>query len=124
MPNRLWKGLTLALVCCLATCGAFASDWPQFRGPGGNATSDEAKTPLKWSATENIAWKQTLPGRGASSPIVWGDRIFLTAYTGFGTDEEAPGEKEDLRLHVICLDRNSGKIRWDETIKPSPSTQD
>lgn len=123
MLNPRWIGPTFALICFLAS-HTIASEWPQFRGVGGNAASDDANTPLTWSGTENIAWKQALPGRGASSPIVWGDRIFLTAYTGFGTVEEAPGDKENLRLHVICLDRSSGKIVWDETIKPSPNTQD
>ena len=124
MPNRLWIRPTLVLICCLASRTNFAAEWPQFRGVGGNAVAEDEKTPVTWSGTENIAWKQALPGRGASSPIVWGDRIFLTAFTGFGTDEEAPGEKENLRLHVICLDRGSGKIRWDETITSSPNTQD
>lgn len=100
-----------------------AGDWPQFRGPGGNGTAPHANPPTTWSDTHNIAWKTELPGRGASSPIVCGDRIFLTAYTGFGIDPESPGDKADLKLHVLCFERDSGRPLWDRSIEASPNTQ-
>lgn len=103
---------------------SFADEWPQFRGPSGNATAADASPPTTWSDTENIVWKTELPGRGASSPIVCGDRIFLTAYTGFGVDIDEPGDKSDLRLHVLCFERDSGKLLWDRFIPASPATQD
>ena len=52
--------------------------WPQFRGPNGQGVSAESGVPLTWSATENVLWKTPIPGRGHSSPVVWGKRLFLT----------------------------------------------
>lgn len=103
---------------------AMASDWPQFRGPNGNATAPDSNPPVRWSDSENIVWKAELPGRGASSPIIFGDRIFLTAYTGYGMNFEKPGDKGDLKLHTLCFDRSSGKLIWDRFINASPATQD
>ncbi len=116
-----------AVWCCLLTLlvsPARSTDWPQFRGPSGNATAAGAATPLRWSAEENIAWKTPLPGRGASSPIVFADRVFLTAFTGYGMSDEQPGEKSDLRLHVLCIDRSTGKLLWDRSIAGSQQTQE
>jgi outer membrane protein assembly factor BamB len=79
-------------------------EWPAFRGPHGNGVADETELPLKWSATENIAWKVPLPGPGASSPIVWGDRVFVTAFTGTRASE--------IVRHVLCFDRGTGAKRW------------
>ena len=88
MPARLVVSLCCAFVFLTIAAGPLsAENWPQFRGNQGNATADKSQPPLKWNATKNIAWKSALPGRGASSPVTWGDRVFLTAYTGFGTDE-------------------------------------
>jgi outer membrane protein assembly factor BamB len=101
-----------------------AENWPQFRGPLGNATAAESQPPTQWSPTENIAWKTALPGRGASSPSVWEGRIFLTAYTGYAVDDEEPGDKADLKLHTICLDRKTGQILWEQSIPGSPKTRD
>ncbi|MDA0919146.1 MAG: serine/threonine protein kinase, partial [Planctomycetota bacterium] len=76
--------LVLMLLFCLSSISSFsvasANDWPQFRGPSGNATAPDSNPPVTWSDSENIVWKTELPGRGASSPIVFGNRIFLTAY--------------------------------------------
>jgi outer membrane protein assembly factor BamB len=60
----------------------YAGDWPQWRGPSGNAISDESGLPLRWSAGEHIKWKATLSGLGTSSPIVWGERVFVTSQQG------------------------------------------
>lgn len=114
----------LILIAILSICSiANADDWPQFRGPSGNATASDSDPPTTWSDSENIVWKTALPGRGASSPIVSGKHVFLTAYTGFGVDAQEPGDKANLRLHVLCFERNSGKLLWDKSIKASPSTQ-
>ena len=61
-----------------------AGDWPQFRGPGGAAVSDETGLPVKWSATENVRWKAELPGRGVSSPVIAGGRVYVTAASATG----------------------------------------
>lgn len=116
--------LLLAALVLISHSASHAGNWPQFRGPLGNATAEESQPPVKWSPTENIAWKTALPGRGASSPSVWEDKIFLTAYTGYAEDEEEVGDKMDLKLHTLCLDRKSGKILWEKTIPGSPNTRD
>ncbi len=120
MPSA--RPLILTALLCICSIGN-ANDWPQFRGPSGNASAPDSNPPTTWSDSENIVWKTELPGRGASSPVVSGNRIFLTAYTGFGVDTEEPGDKEKLRLHVLCFERDSGQLLWDKSIKASSATQ-
>ena len=99
-----------------------AADWPQFRGPSGNGSATD-QTPTKWSDSDNIAWKTKLPGKGSSSPIVVGDKIFLTSFSGYGMSKDNPGVKADLRLHTLCFDRSSGKLIWDKSVEASPNEQ-
>ena len=113
---RSWRGVVL--VCVLAQGALGAADWPRFRGPNGSATSEEKGLPLTWSATENIVWRTPLPGPGASSPIVVDNRVFVTCYSGFGVDPDSPGDQSDLRLHLVCADRTTGKIQWDQVMEP------
>ena len=94
-------------------------DWRGFRGPAGMATSAAAQPPIKWGEDDRIIWKTKLPGRGASSPIVFGNKVVVTAFTGYGMSAEVPGKVSDLRHHVICLDRNNGKPLWSRKIKGS-----
>ena len=89
------------------------TDWAQFRGPGALGRSDAKGLPLSWSDAQNIAWKTDLPGPGASSPIVLGQRIFLTCFTGFATSSREPGEMTGLKRHLLCLNLAGGKIIWD-----------
>jgi len=107
------RAASIAAVLPMVFAGA---DWMRFRGPGGVGSSDE-QTPATWSDAENIVWETALPGFGASSPITLGEKIFLTCYSGYGLDEDDPGEQENLRMHVTCLDRASGKLLWDRRIK-------
>ena len=101
-----------------------AADWPQFRGPHGLGVSAQGKPPVTWSPTENIAWKVALPGPGTSSPIVVGDRIFLTYYTGYGPAAREATSQENLKLHVLCLARSDGKTLWDQTVAPELPEQE
>ncbi len=78
-----------------------AADWPCWRGKDGLGLSPERDVPLVWSRSTNMAWLRPLPGKGASSPVVVGDRVYLTAQT------------EDHGLHVLALDRASGAMAWD-----------
>jgi outer membrane protein assembly factor BamB len=110
-------------------CGhAVASDhWPQFRGPNAAGVSTNAHLPDTWSATDNVAWKTDLPGRSWSSPIVWGERVFLTAVVNsgeseapkkglyFGGDRPEPSKAEHL-WKVLCLDLTTGQIQWEKTV--------
>jgi hypothetical protein len=111
---------TAALLAALLA----GADWPRFRGPDGAGVADATGLPTTWSATENVVWKTPLPGFGASSPIVLGDRVFLTCYTGYGFDRREPGRQSDLLLHTLCIDRADGAIRWDRTLEPRlPETE-
>jgi outer membrane protein assembly factor BamB len=97
----------------------YAGDWQQFRGPGGLGISDEKGLPTEWSAERNIVWKVKLPGAGASSPVTQGDRVFVTCYSGYGLDAKSPGKQEDLRRHLLCLDRKTGKPKWAKEFEPA-----
>ncbi|QDT95773.1 outer membrane protein assembly factor BamB family protein [Gimesia aquarii] len=95
------------------------ADWMRFRGPNGSGVSDEKQaTPTKWSDQKNLMWKAALPGPGSSSPIIVGDKVFVTCWSGYGLNRNNPGDQKDLRRHLICLNRQSGKILWDKTVEP------
>jgi outer membrane protein assembly factor BamB len=81
-------------------------NWPQWRGPAQNGVSDETGLPVQWDQTKNVAWKLAMPGMSGSTPIIWGDRIFLS--TG-------NGEKVEL----WCVDRNGGKVLWQKLVSPN-----
>lgn len=107
-------GLSLAFGVVVSSVVARADNWPQFRGPSGQGESPEKGLPLHWSDTENVVWKTDVPGTGWSSPIVWGDRIFLTS-----TSEDG------ISCHVLCFDRTNGKLQWDvEVFKQTPSKKE
>ena len=93
------------------------ADWWRFRGSGGSGSSNQTGLPVTWNESENIVWRTSLPGYGSSSPIVVGDRIYLTGYSGYGTDAKAPGDQGNLQMHVVCVDLRSGDIQWDKTIQ-------
>jgi outer membrane protein assembly factor BamB len=91
-----------------------AADWPQFRGPGGSGRSDETGLPVQWDGQKNLAWKTQLPGPGASSPATFAGKIYMTCYSGYGTDAKNPGDVKDLTRHLLCLSPE-GKVLWDST---------
>lgn len=113
------------LVLSLSTAFAQADDWSRFRGPNGTgiADGDTSAVPLKWSDTENLKWKTALPGPGSSSPIVWGDRVYVTCYTGYGDGSEG-GKLADLKRHLIALNRADGKILWTKVIAADAAIED
>jgi outer membrane protein assembly factor BamB len=100
---RLLFFSSLALV--LSTAPVDAENWPSWRGPRGDGTSHEKNPPLAWSETTNIRWKTAIPGKGHSSPIVWGERVFVT------TCLEDKGQRM-----LVCLDRRDGKILWQRVV--------
>ncbi len=115
---------------CISPGPAPAGDWPAWRGPTGDGVAAAAsKPPTRWSETENIRWKLPLPGLGHSTPIVSGDRVFLTAAIPFGerTDppvwDGAPGSHDNLpvaqrhRFVALCASRSSGEILWQTTCR-------
>jgi outer membrane protein assembly factor BamB len=110
--------LALCAFFAFLTATADAADWRQFRGPGGLGISDEKNLPTEWSDTKNLVWKIKLPGGGASSPITLGNRIYITAYSGYGLDTKDPGDQKDLKRHLLCLDRKNGSTIWAKQFDP------
>ena len=86
-----------------------AENWPGWRGPSGDGVSAGKGIPTKWSSTENIAWKIPVPGEGHSSPIVWGDKVFLTSSL-----------TEKNKRILLCIDRLSGQTVWQRDVVQSP----
>jgi outer membrane protein assembly factor BamB len=128
--------IAVALACAVSTLSfinrASAANWPQWRGPGGQGISAEKNLPAEWSSTKNIKWKTKILGRSHSSPIVWGNRIFLTTaiegvlvpgakavtHTAGGQvflHPDSVGADHKQTFKVLCLDRESGKIIWEQT---------
>jgi len=99
----------VASILLAAVSAGRAENWPGFRGPRGDGSSAERGLPLRWSATENVAWKVAVPGRGHASPVVWGDRLFLVS---------ALEDKQERVL--LCLDRRTGKTLWQRTVLQAP----
>ncbi len=107
----LFGGIATLLACGLAN----AADWARFRGPNGSGIAPDAKPPTIWSGSQNIRWRTELPGPGTSSPIVVGERIFVTSYSGYG-EERGTGDLQKLQRHLVCVSRADGKIAWSSTI--------
>lgn len=98
---------------------AGGADWFQFRGPGGLGVNADAIPPVKWNESEGIRWKTPLPGPGSSSPIVVGKKVFVTCYSGYGAEGSENGSVSQLKRHLVCLDRESGKILWKSDVDAS-----
>ncbi|MDG1896335.1 MAG: PQQ-binding-like beta-propeller repeat protein [Fuerstiella sp.] len=113
-----------AFVLLISVGYSEAADWPRFRGADGNASAPAARVPLTWSVTENMAWKVEIPGNGASSPSVFSGRIYLTSFTGYGLNPDDPGNREDLKQHVLCYDLDGGKLLWDKFTKAAEAEQE
>ncbi|MGE5296222.1 MAG: PQQ-binding-like beta-propeller repeat protein [Solirubrobacterales bacterium] len=100
------KFVASILASLLACAGAIqAEDWPCFRGPSRQGLSQEKGIPTQWSATENVKWKTAIPGEGWSSPIVFGDEVFVTTALDGGKS-----------LHLVRLDRRDGHVVWDKEV--------
>ena len=108
MRNRL---LSAALLCAALTVHLSAENWPQWRGPTRNGISNEKNLPVKWSQTENVLWKLPMPALSGSTPIVWGDRIFLNVANAL-PDARAVDNGPGASLHLWCVDRAKGTILW------------
>jgi outer membrane protein assembly factor BamB len=115
-PRHLCMSAMAGLCLSLTTLPEVsAQNWPQFRGPASQGISADTGLPVQWSATSNVIWKTTLPGPGHSSPIVWGDRIFLTAFRSERISNAYVARSllsARGQLVVLALDKPSGKILW------------
>ncbi len=129
--------LLTALVICTSARGGEAdadANWPQFRGPGARGISTNTQLPDRWSATENVAWKKDIPGRSWSSPIVWGENVFLlTAVSSSETEPAKKGlylggerpnaDRPEHEWKLLCLDLNSGTVRWERLLHKAAPAQ-
>ena len=144
LPSRLWlqcplmpravTGLILTLAAAGCALAADAPDaWPRWRGPAEDGVA-RGDAPLAWSDHEHIAWKAAVPGRGHSSPVIWGDRIFLTTAVPTGKAPEAveppleparrrgfpgggSGPQPQQKLLLLAIDRKSGRTLWEKTAR-------
>jgi outer membrane protein assembly factor BamB len=101
------------LITLLVTCSVVslhAENWPQWRGPSANGISGEKNLPVKWTRSENVAWKLAMPALSGSTPIIWGDRIFLNVADALPDTGQAPS------LHLWCVDRAKGTILWQKPL--------
>ena len=102
-----------------------SADWLRFRGPNGTGVAaDDKAPPVTWSDTENVLWKVPLPGPGSSGPIVLGDKVFVTYWSGYAVDPEERGDMANLAIHLRCVDRKTGKTLWDRSEKAKLPEQD
>ncbi|TDI35733.1 MAG: hypothetical protein E2P03_00070, partial [Acidobacteria bacterium] len=127
--------LILALSMMMPAAGQGGGDgaaaelnWPQWRGPLGTGVAPRARPPVQWSESKNIRWKIMLPGKGHSTPIIWGDRVFITTavphgevlksrYSGVpGAHDEVPITQRQ-KFMVIAVNRRDGKILWKRTVR-------
>jgi outer membrane protein assembly factor BamB len=111
-----------------ATLAAADDDWPRWRGPNDDGMA-RGSAPVEWSDTKNIAWRVPIAGRGHSSPILWGDKIFLTtavptgaapapaAGAGSSRGGGGAGAGQEHKFVVMCLDRKTGKTLWERVAK-------
>ncbi|MEL6897733.1 MAG: PQQ-binding-like beta-propeller repeat protein, partial [Planctomycetota bacterium] len=115
--------LPCMLLALLAVTPTLSADWNRFRGPNGNGIVAESAVPSEWSSQKNLRWRTELPGSGTSSPVISGDRVYLTCYTGYGLDSGNPGNPEDLVRHLIAFDRGTGKEVWRRSV-PGTKNED
>lgn len=112
------------------------ANWPAWRGPTGNGIALSGNPPIEFSETQNVKWIYDFPGQGASTPIIWGDRLFLL--TAIETEREAPKRPEPTakpvrrrgpaieppsryyRFDVLCIDRTNGELLWQKTAREEP----
>lgn len=99
-----------------------AANWPRFRGTDGDGKAKDATVPLTWSDSENLGWKTALPGPGSSSPIVWGDKVFVTCWSGYG-DGRGSQDISQLHRHLVCLSLADGNILWNKKV-PAAQPED
>lgn len=135
----LLAGLGLAAISTGAADGL--KHWPQWRGPLANGVAPQADPPTRWSETSNVKWKAAVPGSGTSTPIIWGDRVFLHTAIATGrkgesqpaSAPETPAQpagaragrggfgietpREIYQFAVLCLDRATGKTLWQKTVR-------
>jgi len=122
---RQYRGVSIAAACLLFAGSLSAQNWPAFRGANAAGVADGKPTAVKWNVAsgENVAWKTPVPGVAVSSPIVWGDRVFVstavssdlsqTIRTGLYGDVEPVSDASKHSWRLMAIDKKSGKVLWD-----------
>mgnify|MGYP002624245741 CR=1 FL=1 len=105
MNRPLTAVLLLLCTCLLGVSLAQAGNWPAWRGPNGTGVAQEKNLPVQWSKEKNVAWSVAMPGEGNSTPIVWGDQVFVTCATDGGKMRS-----------LMCYHRDDGKLQWAKTV--------
>lgn len=117
-------GMKRLLITLVAIAGLAAANdsWPQWRGPSLDGTSTSTGLPVRWSTSENVAWRTKLPSWAAATPIIWGDTVFVTSAEK-GSSLNRPnsrlfegGDADRDQLYLIAISRQDGKIRWQQSI--------
>ena len=120
------RDLLTALACLVLGASLSAQHWPAFRGANAAGVADGTPTAVKWNAAtgENVAWKTPVPGVAVSSPIVWGDRVFVSTAvssdpsqgirTGLYGDVEPVNDSSKHSWRLMAIDKRSGKVLWDK----------
>ena len=134
LERNLLLGLAAVLLPSIldnSVAASPADNWGQWRGPEHNGVSRTAKPPIQWSEDKNVQWKAALPGSGNSTPIIWGDKLFLLTSINTGKIDPLLPKPEDqpqrvfgikfpnttYRQVVLCLDRNTGREIWRRVAK-------
>lgn len=105
MANFRFTSLFIVLLIINSVSVLLAQNWPSWRGPNGDGTSIETNLPTQWDSVTNVLWKSPIPGKGYSSPIIWGDKLFTTTALN-ETNEKA----------LLCYDSRNGKLLWQKTV--------
>jgi outer membrane protein assembly factor BamB len=118
LPVLCRRAALLLLASCVtlapATVAAQSAGWPQWRGPLGNGVSPDGDPPVRWSEQENVRFKVPITGDGLASPVVWGDRLFLSSAVALGADTDSPAAERPgkQRFLVTAYDRHDGSVDW------------
>tara|TARA_R110002049_G_scaffold27321_2_gene94340 strand:- start:608321 stop:609631 length:1311 start_codon:yes stop_codon:yes gene_type:complete len=121
--------ILLLISTAITSSACFADNWAHWRGPTGNGVATEGQPPTMWSATENVKWKVEIPGKGSGSPVVWNDRVFVvtavptTANGQSAANPAGPRQRRrgagggisELAFKVLCFDRDTGSLLWQQT---------
>src|SRR4051794_36231599 len=104
--------MLLALFCACLISRPSTDNWPQFRGPLGDGIAHTTGLPLAWSETNHVKWKPPIHGKAWSSPVLWGNQVWLTTATDDGR-----------QLFAVCIDRSTGKILLDRKLFDNPNPE-
>ena len=113
MQIMIMKSLSISLAVLFTAALAHAENWPQWRGPNFNGSSSEKGLPSEFSKSNNVAWRAALPGPAGSTPVIFGDNVFVNSIDAAKKSRVA-----------LCLDRKTGAVKWQQEIGPGITQDD